>query len=93
LPREIGNLQKLRTLNIKYTGIEELPREIGSLQQLETLDIRDSYIKELPKEMWSLQQLNSLHDRYTDHTAAEGDRETAEFGAPTHGSYRGGEDS
>jgi hypothetical protein len=61
LPREIGNLQKLRTLNIKYTGIEELPREIGSLQQLETLDIRDSYIKELPKEMWSLQQLKTLY--------------------------------
>jgi hypothetical protein len=47
LPREIGRLQNLETLDISQTQVRELPKEIGKLQHLRTLDIRGTTVREL----------------------------------------------
>ncbi|CAM0948521.1 unnamed protein product [Alopecurus aequalis] len=61
----IGNLQQLKTLELRGQAITQVPKEIGALQQLHTLRIRVTNISELPKEIWELQQLKNLHISYT----------------------------
>jgi Leucine-rich repeat (LRR) protein len=60
LPREIGQLQKLQTLNLRDSQITELPPEIAQLQNLKTLDLRDNQITELPPEIAELQNLREV---------------------------------
>ncbi|CAD6220755.1 unnamed protein product [Miscanthus lutarioriparius] len=61
LPKEIGKLQNLETLNLEATGITKLPREIGNLQRLQTLYLSHTGITELPREIGNLQYLQALY--------------------------------
>ena len=61
LPKEIGKLQNLETLNLEATGITKLPREIGNLQRLQTLYLSHTGITELPREIGNLQHLQALY--------------------------------
>ncbi|KAG0541988.1 hypothetical protein BDA96_02G063800 [Sorghum bicolor] len=61
LPKEIGKLQHLETLDVSQTGITELPKEIGNLQHLKTLDLSYTGITELPSEIGNLQHLQALY--------------------------------
>ncbi|CAL4982597.1 unnamed protein product [Urochloa decumbens] len=47
LPREIGRLQNLETLDVRGTCVGKLPTEIGKLQHLRTLDIRGTKVREV----------------------------------------------
>uniref|UniRef100_K3ZHC3 NB-ARC domain-containing protein n=3 Tax=Setaria italica TaxID=4555 RepID=K3ZHC3_SETIT len=60
LPREIGRLQNLETLDVAGTGISKLPTEIGKLQHLETLNVCGTEVTELPTSMEKLQSLKTL---------------------------------
>lgn len=60
LPREIGRLKNLETLDVSGTGVTELPREIGELQNLGTLDISGTEVSELPEEIGRLKNLETL---------------------------------
>uniref|UniRef100_A0ACD5X471 Uncharacterized protein n=1 Tax=Avena sativa TaxID=4498 RepID=A0ACD5X471_AVESA len=65
LPREIGALQQLKTLEVQGYPIKELPREIGYLQQLHTLRITNTNMKEVPREIGALQKLETLDMSYS----------------------------
>jgi hypothetical protein len=60
LPREIGRLQNLQTLDVSSTNIRRLPVEIGKLKRLETLDVSRTEVMELPTEIGKLQHLRTL---------------------------------
>ncbi len=60
LPKEIGNLIKLKKLSISYTKITRLPKEIGNLINLELLSVSHTNIAELPKEVGRFKKLKKL---------------------------------
>ncbi|CAO1940445.1 unnamed protein product [Urochloa humidicola] len=61
LPREIGRLENLETLHVRWTRIRKLPMEIVKLQRLETLNVIDTEVTELPKELEKLKNLKTLN--------------------------------
>lgn len=61
LPREIGRLQNLETLDISSTGVTDLPMEIGELWHLETLNVSNTRIREIPREIGKVQHLKTLN--------------------------------
>ncbi|CAN6373621.1 unnamed protein product [Urochloa humidicola] len=60
LPREIGRLQNLETLDIRRAHVTKLPLEIEKLQHLEAINISNTKVTELPREIWKLQNLETL---------------------------------
>ncbi|RCV39352.1 hypothetical protein SETIT_8G216800v2 [Setaria italica] len=60
LPREIGRLQYLEILHIRWTYIGELPMEICKPQHLRILDACKANVRKLPSEIWKLQRLEIL---------------------------------
>ncbi|MBB3114329.1 hypothetical protein FHS18_006450 [Paenibacillus phyllosphaerae] len=48
IPPEIGELEKLEHLSIRYTSIHELPLELEKLKQMRTLIISNCMIKQKP---------------------------------------------
>ena len=61
LPKEIGSLINLRTLNLSKNKLTELPKEIGSLVNLQTLYLYDNNLTELPEEIGLLVNLQTLY--------------------------------
>ncbi|CAO1940167.1 unnamed protein product [Urochloa humidicola] len=61
LPQEIGRLENLETLHVRWTSIRKLPMEIEKLQRLRTLNVADTEVTELPKEIEKLQNLRTLN--------------------------------
>lgn len=49
LPRSIGNLLQLQTLNVKDNKLKELPDTLGELRSLRTLDVSENEIQRLPQ--------------------------------------------
>ena len=69
LPPEIGNLSKLKFLELGHVvncemqflnNLTALPKEIGKLTELTHLYIQDNRLTELPKEIGNLTQLKEL---------------------------------
>ncbi|CAO2150410.1 unnamed protein product [Urochloa humidicola] len=61
LPREIGRLKNLETLDVSHTEVQELPKEIEELQYfLKSLVLAGTVIRELPREIGKLQHLETL---------------------------------
>jgi len=68
LPKEFGNLTKLKFLElgsithpeIVLNNLRELPKEIGNLTELTHLYIQVNRLNELPKEIGNLTQLKNL---------------------------------
>lgn len=60
IPPEIGNLKKLKYLNIGLTQLETIPKEIGNLKSLDTLYLGSNNIKTIPKEIGNLKNLELL---------------------------------
>jgi Leucine-rich repeat (LRR) protein len=60
LPKEIGNLTQLITLNIRRLGLIKLPKEIGNLVNLNHLNCEHNNLTELPKEIGNLVNLTKL---------------------------------
>lgn len=59
LPRNIGNLSKLRDLRIEYFPISELPESLCELKNLETLIIR-APLTNVPENMGNLKYVNDI---------------------------------
>ena len=64
LPSEIGDLKKLRTLNVSHNQLVSLPTSIQKLNQLEELHLYGNKFTELPSEIGDLKKLRSLNVRY-----------------------------
>jgi len=56
----IGQLSKLKNLNINGALLESLPDSIGKLKNLEQLSIDNCLLKELPNGVWQLPALEHL---------------------------------
>lgn len=61
LPSEIIKLQKLKTLDLQHSAIEELSENIVNLRNLENIILLYSNIKKLPKGLKEMANLKSLH--------------------------------
>ena len=61
LPKEIGKLVKLESLQINLSGLKEIPKEIGNLTKLTSLDLSYNDLTTLPKEIGNLKNLYNLN--------------------------------
>ena len=57
LPKEIGCLTKIKTINLSDNNIQTLPDEICDLENLEILDISNNGISKLPTNIIQLKKL------------------------------------
>ncbi|WP_421794401.1 leucine-rich repeat domain-containing protein [Haliscomenobacter sp.] len=64
LPPEIGQLSKLKSLDLESTFLRRLPSEIGNLSELENLNVASTQISSLPPEMGKLQNLKRLNAQW-----------------------------
>jgi Leucine-rich repeat (LRR) protein len=60
IPKEIGQLQKLKRLALRNNKLNEIPKEIGQLQKLKRLDLSYNKLSEIPKEIGLLLKLQFL---------------------------------
>ncbi|MFS7889262.1 putative leucine-rich repeat domain superfamily [Helianthus anomalus] len=60
LPGSICSLQHLTTLNLPFSGIEELPEDLGQLECLEKLYLSGTKVKHLPGSICMLKHLKTL---------------------------------
>lgn len=61
LPREIGRLKRMDTINIGSSAIgPTLPDEIGELSNLRCLKVHDCKLETLPKSLMKLQKLETV---------------------------------
>jgi Leucine-rich repeat (LRR) protein len=61
LPPEVGNLKKLKLLDVSHNRITELPQTMGSLTELKTLDASYCSIRTLPVSYNELPSLKELY--------------------------------
>ncbi|XP_072024227.1 uncharacterized protein [Amphiura filiformis] len=61
IPRIIGKLQCLGTLQLKNNRIDSLPKEFSFLTKLSVLNLGNNNLKDFPEELASLVSLEKLH--------------------------------
>lgn len=61
LPKEIGLLTSLTSLDLEGNNLQELPKEIILLTNLRCLILSNNEFKEIPKEIEQLLQLRELY--------------------------------
>ncbi|PWW00759.1 hypothetical protein DFQ01_112112 [Paenibacillus cellulosilyticus] len=61
IPPEIGELEQLEQLTIRYTSIHELPRELEKLKHLRILDLGMGMINRKPKFLYGMKQLEFMN--------------------------------
>jgi len=60
LPPNIGNLKKLRILDLEENKLESLPQEIGFLKELTKLVVQSNQLTSLPRAIGHLSNLHYL---------------------------------
>lgn len=60
LPKEIGNLQRIRKIFCRCSRLIDLPQEIGKLQQLESIDLENNCLTTLPQNIGHLNSLKRI---------------------------------
>jgi len=60
LPKEIGELKNLTSINLSRNQLKELPKEIGGFKNLTSIDFSGNQLKELPKEIGEFKNLTSI---------------------------------
>ncbi|TND09350.1 MAG: hypothetical protein FD123_1312 [Bacteroidetes bacterium] len=61
LPGEIGNLKRLKKIELPGNKLEKLPAEIGNLKEVLLLNVSGNKISELPKELEQMTKLQMLN--------------------------------
>ena len=56
----IGQLQKIRVLDLEENKLEQVPNEIGRLRELEKLILQSNHLTNLPRAIGQLSQLSYL---------------------------------
>jgi internalin A len=69
LPRSIGQLAALQTLNIHHNPLTELPESIGQLTALRTLSLHNNKLTSLPESIGQLTVLRELDLEYNQLTS------------------------
>jgi hypothetical protein len=64
IPKEIGNLCKLRELQLSNNQLTLIPREIKNLRELQDLDLIYNQISTIPSDISRLAKLEQLHLNY-----------------------------
>ncbi|MEM9216810.1 MAG: COR domain-containing protein [Cyanobacteria bacterium P01_F01_bin.150] len=64
LPSEIGQLNRLRQLDLRANQLNELASEISQLKNLKQLDLSANQLYELPPEIGEISSLERLYLRY-----------------------------
>lgn len=57
IPKEIGKLTELTSLELGFNGISRIPPEIGNLTKLTFLNLQDNYYTTVPSELGKLKNL------------------------------------
>ena len=60
VPKVIGKLTAMETLNLSHNAISSVPREIGTCAALKQLELTGNELKLLPKEIGGLKSLKTL---------------------------------
>ena len=60
LPDNLGVLQNLRYIGLRWTGLDSCPASIGDLPSLETLDLKYTNITTLPSPIWKIKSLRHV---------------------------------
>jgi internalin A len=60
VPKELGHLARLETLDLSHNQLTQVPKELGQLSHLEQLDVSGNQLGSLPKELGRLSQLHTL---------------------------------
>lgn len=60
LPSGIGQLQKLRVLDMEENKLDSVPNEIGRLRELQKLILQSNNLTQLPRAIGQLSQLSYL---------------------------------
>jgi hypothetical protein len=61
IPKEIGQLQKLKILYLNNNNLNEIPKGIGQLKNLQELYLNHNKLSEIPKEIGQLKNLQELY--------------------------------
>ncbi|KAE9449768.1 hypothetical protein C3L33_18331, partial [Rhododendron williamsianum] len=61
LPDNLGELQNLTYIGLRWTGLYSCPASIGDLPCLETLDLKYTNITTLPSSIWKAKKLRHLY--------------------------------
>ncbi len=61
IPETIGELNRLKFLDLGYTKINEIPKSIGDLKNLEVLILNNNNLKEFPDSLNNLSNLRKLN--------------------------------
>ena len=61
MPPSIGNMRKLRTLDLEENKLDSLPSEIGALRELTRLVVASNQMTHLPRTIGSLNNLQYLN--------------------------------
>ena len=61
LQSQIGNLKKLKVLDLSNNQFTGVPAEVGQLRDLEVLDLSDNQLTGLPNELGNLSKLQLLN--------------------------------
>ena len=65
IPKSIGNLMSLQSLDLRQTRLRVLPEDIGNLTSLQHLDLRQTRLRVLPESIGNLTSLQHLDLRQT----------------------------
>lgn len=60
IPKDIGVLVRLTTLDLSYNQLESIPDEIGELKQLTSLDLQHNELPSIPDSIGNLRSLARL---------------------------------
>ena len=80
LPKTIGELQQLKTLNLGNNSLTTIPEEIAQIQTLKQIDLENNKIASLPNAMRDMSSLQYVYTKDNEFSEAELEKNKKMFG-------------